>query len=171
MGKKIVVPCLDVIMITVFPGNIWWKTIPVSSEVRFCWTQGTWLLGRDYWAWRKQNAEVCSNHFKLGKPVDSHPHPTFFLEGYSREIVTGKRKAPVDRLPVPSIRIRKKKSCTDSKQREKKETMNIVHTTKKPAGYGFSLYYLSGKRRSLLHPILTRHNDLFSHYNLILVKR
>ena len=118
-----------------------------------------------------KNAKVCSNHFKLGKPVDSHPHPTFFLNGYNREIVTRKRKAPVDRLPVPSIRIKKKKSCTDSKQREKKETMNIVHTTKKPTGYGFSLYYLSGKRRSLLHPILTRHNDLFSYYNLILVKR
>ena len=47
-----------------------------------------------------ENTEVCSNHFKFGRPVDSHPHPTLFLKGYDQEIVTRKRKAPMERLPV-----------------------------------------------------------------------
>ena len=36
MGKNIVVPCLDVIMIAVSPRNLWSKTLTVSSEERFC---------------------------------------------------------------------------------------------------------------------------------------
>ena len=35
-----------------------------------------------------KNTSVCSNHFTFGRPVDCHPHPTLFLEGYDREIVT-----------------------------------------------------------------------------------
>ena len=70
--------------------------------------------------------EVCPNHFKFGRPVDSHPHPTFFLKGYDREIVTRRRKAPMESLPVQPTRSKKKKSDTDSKQRVKKELINIV---------------------------------------------
>ena len=119
MEKKIVVPCLDVIMIAVFPRNIWWKTISVSPKVRFCsykdprrlatWTR---ILSRKGFKVNKNN-EVCSNHFKFGRPFDSHPHPTLFLKGYDREIVTCKRKAPMDRLPVQPIRSKKKKSYTN----------------------------------------------------------
>ena len=32
MGKKIVVPSLDVILIAVFPRNIWRKTVPVLQR-------------------------------------------------------------------------------------------------------------------------------------------
>ena len=64
-----------------------------------------------------------------------HPHPTLFLNGYDREIVTRKRKAPTNRLPLQQIRGKKKKKSedTDSKQREKKieEKINIVDTPKK----------------------------------------
>ena len=71
-----------------------------------------------------KNTEVCSNHFKFGRPVDSHPHPTLFLKGYDREIVTRKRKALMDRLPVQPIKSKKKKSDTDPKQREKTRRNN-----------------------------------------------
>ena len=150
MGKKIVVPCLDVIMITVLSRNIWWKSIPVSSEVRFCSCKeprplATWtrLLSRKGFKVNK-NAKVCSNHFKFcGRPVDSHPHPTFFLKGYYREIVTRKRKAPIDRLPVQPIRTEKKKSDTDSIQREKKRN-NIVDTPKKLL-WSFTVVFIGKK--------------------------
>ena len=66
-----------------------------------------------------KNNEVYSNHFKFGRPVDSHPHPSLFLKGYDREIVTCKRKTPMDRLPVQLIKSKKKKSDTNPKQREK----------------------------------------------------
>ena len=174
MGKKIVVPCLDVIMITVLSRHIWWKSIPVSSEVRFCSCKeprplATWtrLLSRKGFKVNK-NAKVCSNHFKFcGRTVDSHPHPTFFLKGYYREIVTRKRKAPIDRLPVQPIRTEKKKSDTDSIQREKKRN-NIVDTPKKLLwSFGCSIYREKGDH----YYIQTRHNDIFSHYNLILAKR
>ena len=150
MGKKIVVPCLDVIMITVLSRNIWWKSIPVSSEVRFCSCKeprplATWtrLLSRKGFKVNK-NAKVCSNHFKFcGRPVDSHPHPTFSLKGYYREIVTRKRKAPIDRLPVQPIRTEKKKSDTDSIQREKKRN-NIVDTPKKLL-WSFTVVFIGKK--------------------------
>ena len=61
-------------------------------------------------------------------PKCYHPHPTLFQKGYDREIVTSKRKAPMERLPVQPIRSKKKKSDTDSKQREKKEAINIMDT-------------------------------------------
>ena len=66
-----------------------------------------------------KNNEVYSNHFKFGRSVDSHPHPTLFLKGYDREIITSKRRAPVDRLPVQPIKSKKKKSDTDPKRHEK----------------------------------------------------
>jgi len=78
-----------------------------------------------------ENAKVSSNHFKFGgRPVDSHPHPTLFQKDYNREIVRRKREAPIDRFPVQPIRSEKKKSDTDSIQREKKRN-NIVDTPKK----------------------------------------
>ena len=91
-----------------------------------------------------KNAKVCSNHFKFcGRPVDSYPHPTFFLKGYYREIVTRKRKAPIDRLPVQPIRTEKKKSDTDSIQREKKRN-NIVDTPKKLL-WSFTVVFIGKK--------------------------
>ena len=46
-----------------------------------------------------KNTKVCSNHFKFGRPVESDPHPTLFMnKGYDREIVTGKKKVSMDRL-------------------------------------------------------------------------
>lgn len=59
-----------------------------------------------------KNAKVFSNHFKLGRLVDSHPHPTLFLKGYDREGVTCKRKAPTERLPVEP-KGKKRKSVND----------------------------------------------------------
>ena len=150
MGKKIALPCLDVIMITVFPRNIWWKSIPVSSEVRFCSCKeprplATWtrLLSRKGFKVNK-NAKVCSNHFKFGgRPVDSHPHPTLFQKGYNREIVRRKRKAPIYRFPVQSIRNEKKKSDNDSIQREKKRN-NFVDTPKRLL-WSFTVLFIGKK--------------------------
>ena len=150
------------------------KEHSVSSEVRFCSCKdprplATWtrLLSRKGFKVNK-NAKVCSNHFKFGgRPVDSHPHPTFFLKGYNREIVTRKRKAPIDRLPVQPIRSKKKKWETDSIQREKKRN-NIVDTPKKLL-WSFTVVYIYREKGDHYY-IQTRHNDLFSHYNLILGK-
>ena len=50
------------------------------------WTR---LLSRKRFKVNK-NTKVCSNHFKFGRSVDSHRHPTFFLNGYDQEIVTRK---------------------------------------------------------------------------------
>ena len=50
-----------------------------------------------------KNTKVSSNNFQFGKPVDSHPHPTYtlFLKGYDRGTeITRKRKAPMERLAV-----------------------------------------------------------------------
>ena len=171
MGKKIVVPCLGVIMIAVFLENIWWKIVPVSSrsEVHFCSCKdprhlATWtrLLSREGFKVTK-NTKVCLNHFKFGRSVGSHPLPTLSLTGYDRERV----KTPIDRLPVQPIRTEKKKSDTDSIQREKKRN-NIVDTPKKLLwSFGCSIYREKGDH----YYIQTRHNDIFSHYNLILAKR
>ena len=90
-----------------------------------------------------KNAKVCSNHFKFGRPVDSHPHPTLFQKGYNREIVTRKRKAPIDRFPVQPIRSKRKKSDTASVQREKKRN-NIVDTPKKLL-WSFTVVFIGKK--------------------------
>ena len=71
------------------------------------------------------------NHFKFGRSVGSHPHPTLSLTGYDRETfpiiaiinrvkrsligLTRKRKTPIDRLPVQPIRTKKEKSDTEKK--------------------------------------------------------
>ena len=90
-----------------------------------------------------KNAKVCSNHFKFGgKPVDSHHHPTLFQKGYNREIATRKRKAP-NRLPVQPIRSEKKKSDTDSIQREKKRN-NTVDTLKRLL-WSFTVLFIAKK--------------------------
>ena len=140
MGKKITVPCLDAIMITVFPRNIWWETSSCKDPRHLAtWTK---LLSRKGFKVNK-NAKVCSNHFKFGgKPVDSHHHPTLFQKGYNREIATRKRKAP-DRLPVQPIRSEKKKSDTDFIQREKKRN-NTVDT---PNGllWSFTVLFIGKK--------------------------
>ena len=149
MGKKVVVLCLDVIMIAVFPRNIWWKTIPVSPKVRFCsykdprhlaiWTR---LLSRKGFKMNKNN-EVCSNHFKFGRPFDSHPHPTLFLKGYDREILTCKRKTPMDN----QLNVRRRsRILTLNSARTLVETISIVETPKKLV-WSFTVI-----RRSLLRP-------------------
>ena len=108
---------------------------PVSEQTR--------LLSRKEFKVNK-NAKVCSNHFKFGgRPVDSHPHPTLFQKGYNRGIVTRMRKAPIDRLPVQQIRSEKKKSDTDSIQREKKRN-NIVDTPKKLL-WSFTVVFIGKK--------------------------
>ena len=107
---------------------------PVSEQTR--------LLSRKEFKVNK-NAKVCSNHFKFGgRPVDSHPHPTLFQKGYNRGIVTRKRKAPIDRLPVQQIRS-EKKSDTDSIQREKKRN-NTVDTPKKLL-WSFTVVFIGKK--------------------------
>ena len=80
------------------------------------WTSllSTWtrLLSRKRFKVNK-NTKVCSNHFQFGKPVDSHPHPTYtlFLKGYDRETeITRKRKAPMERLAVQLTGRKKKRS-------------------------------------------------------------
>ena len=135
----------------VFSRNIWWKTIPVSSEVRFCSCKdprhlATWtrLLSRKGFKVNK-NAKVCSNHFKFdGRPVDSQRYPTLFQKGCNREIViTRKRKAPIGRLPVKPIRSEKKKSDTDSIQREIKRN-NTVDTPKRLL-WSFTVLFIGKK--------------------------
>ena len=89
----------------------------------------TWnrLLSRKRFQVNK-NTKVSSNHFQLGKPVDSHPHRRLFLKGYDRETeVTRKRKAPMERLAVQPTG-RKKKRSDNYKQRVETETSHILET-------------------------------------------
>ena len=105
-----------------------------KPEVRF-WSCkdprqfSTWtkLLSRKRFKVNK-NTKVCSNHFQLGKPVDSHPHPTLFLREYDRETeITRKRKAPMERLAVQPTG-RKKKRSDNYKQQAETETSHISET-------------------------------------------
>ena len=63
-----------------------------------------------------EGTKVCSNHFELGRPVESHPDPTLFLKGYDREENTRKRKAPRVRLPVPPKATKARKSQNSKKE-------------------------------------------------------
>ena len=87
----------------------------------------------------KNTSEVCSNYFKYEKQVDSHSHSTLSLKGYDREIVTRKRKAPMERLLVQPTTSKEKKSDTDSKQRVNIELILILWTFGRH-WYGLSLY-------------------------------
>ena len=75
-----------------------------------------------------KNTKVCSNHFQLGKPVDSHPHPTLFLREYDRETeITRKRKALMERLAAQPTG-RKKKRSDNYNQQAETETSHILET-------------------------------------------
>ena len=128
----------------------------------------TWarLLKRKGFKVRKNTSEVCSNYFKYERPVDNHPHSTLFLKGYDREIVTRKRKAPMERLLVQPTTSNEKKSDTDSKQRVNIELILILWTFGRHVLVWSFTVYFSGKGDHYYSQ--TRHNDLFSHYNLIL---
>lgn len=41
-----------------------------------------------------KHTKVCSNHFELGRPVESHPDPTLFLKSDDREEVKRKERHP-----------------------------------------------------------------------------
>ena len=97
------------------------------------------LLKRKGFKVRKNTSKVCSNYFKYERPVDNHPHSTLFLKGYDREIVTRKRKAPMERLLVQPTTSNEKKSDTDSKQRVNIELILILWTFGRH-WYGLSLY-------------------------------
>ena len=101
----------------------------------------TWarLLKRKGFKVSKNTSEVCSNYFKYERPVDNHLHSTLFLKGYDREIVTRKRKAPMERLLVQPTTSNEKKSDTDSKQRVNIELILILWTFGRH-WYGLSLY-------------------------------
>ena len=101
----------------------------------------TWarLLKRKGFKVSKNTSEVCSNYFKYERPVDNHPHSTLFLKGYDREIVTRKRKVPMERLLVQPTTSNEKKSDTDSKQRVNIELILILWTFGRH-WYGLSLY-------------------------------
>ena len=62
-----------------------------------------------------------------------------FLKGYDREIVTRKRKAPMERLLVQPTTSNEKKSDTDSKKRVNIELILILWTFGRH-WYGLSLY-------------------------------
>ena len=77
-----------------------------------------------------KNTKLCSNNFQFGKPVDSHPHPTYMLllKGYDRETeITRKRKGPMERLAVQPTG-RKKKRSDIYKQRVETETSHTLET-------------------------------------------
>ena len=64
-----------------------------------------------------KHTKVCSNHFELGRPVDSHPNPTLFLKGYDHsDQVKSKRKAPLARSPEePKVKKKRKTSDENNK--------------------------------------------------------
>ena len=173
MGKKIVVPCLDVIMIAVFLRNIWWQNIPVSPKVRFCSCKdprhlATWtrILSRKGFKVNKNTKIMKFTQIILNWKTTWQSSSSHALS--DREIVTRKRKAPMDKLPVQPIKVRRRRSqiLTLNSTRKLEETISIEDTPKK---LSFTVYF-SGKRRSLLHPN-TAQRFFFIIYNLILGKR
>ena len=64
-----------------------------------------------------KHTKVCSNHFELGSPVDSHPNPTLFLKGYDHsDQVKSKRKAPLVMSPEePKVKKKRKPSDENNK--------------------------------------------------------
>ena len=78
-----------------------------------------------------KDTEVCSNHFKAGKPTKADSIPSLYLKGYSLNQTNNKRRPPRIRDEIPrKTRKMEALNCSTSVERNEMRNRRSIFVTK-----------------------------------------